>query len=106
MAFVPPPVASPRARELGRELADVIEKYRREHPDVSGREVRQALRIALRGGEARPQVALLAMGVAALLGLFASLYRNSGEGGGGLPILPFILLIVLLVGWVLFVRLR
>jgi hypothetical protein len=46
IVFIPPPPPSPRAQELARRLAELIEQFRSEHPDASGAEVRQALQLA------------------------------------------------------------
>jgi hypothetical protein len=55
----------------------------------------------------RPPVLALVAGVIALiLGFVLALERQGGTGSGNLQIAPFVILIVLLVGWVLFVRLR
>ena len=40
---IPP---SPRAKELGRRLADTVRDFRQAHPEVSGLEIRQAMRLA------------------------------------------------------------
>lgn len=69
---------SPQARELANRIGSVIEEYRSYYPQLSGRDVRDALR-AVRSGEtgvAGPRKALglaFAGGVAALVGaLFAT----------------------------------
>ena len=71
MSFVPvapPQPPSPRAQELGRRLGEVVEKFRREHPDLTGTEIRQAMGLAT-GGMGAKSVALL---VALALGLLAA----------------------------------
>jgi hypothetical protein len=84
--FVPPGGAppSPRSRELGQILVDAIREYEREHPAVTGPEVRTALRLAserhaggVRGPLAAVLVGLLTLGV-----LGTALYAR--EGGAAL----------------------
>jgi hypothetical protein len=70
MPFVPvvpasPP--SPRAQELGRRLSEVVENFRREHSDMSGTEIRQAMRLAMGGVGVRPRALILGV----VLGLLA-----------------------------------
>ncbi len=87
-AFVPyvPPPPSPRAMELGQRLAEAIEQYRQQHPDLNRLDVAQAARIALAqagGSDATaPRVAIaVAAGVAAV-GLAVALAVGLGVSGG------------------------
>lgn len=90
LAFVPVVVAtpSPRAEALGQRLAETVEQFRQQNPDLSGLEVRQAARIAVSraGGAsaARPVLVALAAAVAAMaagLGVFSA--RGVGVARGG-----------------------
>ena len=98
--YVPPQQpASPQAQELGRRLSEAIEGSRREHPDTSVAEIRQAVQIALagRGGTNRAAVRVL-LGVLAAMGVagFLLLQRPSGPEGA-VPVTA-IVVVVLLVG--------
>lgn len=78
MVFVPPPAhrptLSPRAQELANKIAALIDDYRGYYPDLTNRDVRDALRAATGGGDAAPRtptlVATLLAGVLAALGVF------------------------------------
>jgi hypothetical protein len=87
LAFVPviPATPSPRAEALGQRLAETIEQFRQQNPDLNGLEVRQATRIAVSraGGASAPPRALLALvaGVA-VAGLVFALATGKRGGGG------------------------
>ncbi len=75
--FVPitPPQASPRARELAREITEAVRKYRADNPNLSRMDLQQALRVAQNdlkgdlGGSVTVTTILVALGLAlALLG--------------------------------------
>ena len=106
MVFVPPPRPSPRAQELGRHLGEVVDQYRREHPDLSGMEIRQALRLAHRDSAARPAIIVLAVAAAVLGAALAAYSRKPGAEGSGFPVAIFAVILAILVLWVLFKRLR
>jgi hypothetical protein len=85
MSFVPiiPPrhSASARTQELGRRIGEVIEGFRREHPDLKVREIRQAMRLALSGAGAGPQAAAVLMGVSvAVAAGLIFFFLSFGEG--------------------------
>ena len=87
LAFVPivPSTPSPRAEALGQRLAETIEQFRQQNPDLSGLEVRQATQIAIaRAGGARTAapalIALLAAVAAA--GVALALAADQGLAGG------------------------
>jgi hypothetical protein len=70
MPFVPvtpPAPPSPRAQELGRRLKEAIDNFRREHPDITGAEIRQAMGLATSGVAGGRQAVL----VGVLLGFLA-----------------------------------
>jgi hypothetical protein len=89
--YVPPQPPSPRAEELGQRLAETIEQYRQQHPDLDRTDVRQATRLALArsgGGPAVARGALVAVVAGALLlGLFAALAANGGRCPAQSPVL-------------------
>ncbi|KPJ61566.1 MAG: hypothetical protein AMJ46_00165 [Latescibacteria bacterium DG_63] len=100
MPFVPvtpPPPPSPRAQELGRRLREVIDNFRREHPDMTGTEISQAMGLAMRGAGSRRQALLIGV-VLALLALgflaFFLFRRQSGEEGQTV-ILPIIVVLAM-----------
>jgi len=72
--IVPSAPPSPKARELGGQLAALIREYERDHPSVSSTEIRQAVQVALqttqRGAPLGLAVTLGAL-VLVLLGLVA-----------------------------------
>lgn len=80
--FVPPVTStgSPAALELAQRIVSVIQEYRTSHPDVSGREIYQALRIAERhSGSVDVRRFVLVIAVALLLAglLFAWMFARS-----------------------------
>lgn len=107
----PPPVESPRVRELSQRLAEVIEEYERQYPMSAG-EVRQALRIAgskKAGGGAGTAVAVAAgLGLLLGIGMFAYFLAERQPGGGDVTAIPAILVGVgiVAVGLVAFLRNR
>jgi hypothetical protein len=86
-AFVPvvPVTPSPRAEALGQRLAETIEQFRQQNPDLNGLDVRQATQIAVSrsGGTGAPPRALLALvaGVA-VAGLVIALAADRPHAGG------------------------
>ncbi len=89
--YVPPRPPSPRAEELGQRLAETIEQYRQQHPDLDRTDVLQATRLALSrsGGEpAATRGALIAAVVGVLLlGVFAVVAANGGRCPAQSPLL-------------------
>jgi hypothetical protein len=84
--FVPiiPATPSPRAEALGQRLAETIEQFRQQNPDLSGLEVRQATQIAVSraGGACAPPRALIALAAAvAAAGLAFALASKRGLAG-------------------------
>ena len=68
----PPQPPSPEAQELGGHLANVINAYQADHPDMSPLEIRQAIRLA-RQSTGGPNTKLLFKALAVgLLALFAA----------------------------------
>lgn len=76
--------ASPRARELARQLEQVIQDFQRGYPDTKPADVQQAVQIAWGGsrqvaGARRTMALALAGGVAALAGVLV--FMSGGDGG-------------------------
>lgn len=112
MVFVPTPpreTASPQAQDLANRIAALIADYQRDHPDLSARDVTDALQAAGGGGrqgragqERRAIVATTIAGLlAAMVGLGVFLQRGSGEVGApqfpGIAVGVGVLLVVMLV---------
>lgn len=100
--FVPTPVQppeSPRVRELSQRIQELVRDFQRQYP-MSSTEVRQALRHAAgAGGEgSRPAlVAVVAGGVAALLGVGVFLSRGA-EGSGDARTFPIMIVLAAVAG--------
>lgn len=78
--------ASPRARELARQLEQVIQDFQRSYPDTKPADVQQAVQIAWGGSSSVPAarrtlVLALAGGIAALAGVLV--FLSEGQGGLG-----------------------
>ena len=106
--YVPPPQPpSPQAQELGRRLSETIEGFRREHPDTSAAEIRQAVQLALagRGGRNRAAVRVL-LGVLAALGILGFLLMQRSSGQEAWPPIAAIIVFILVIGvaFALFLR--
>jgi hypothetical protein len=105
--FVPvvPPTPSPRAEELGQRLAETIEGYRRQNPDLSGLDVRQALRLAAaRAGDlgAPPRALIALIAGLAVAGLALALATESPRAAGA-PLVTAIPVVAVIVGLLLVV---
>jgi hypothetical protein len=92
--FVPvvPQTPSPRAEQLGQRLAETIEQFRQQNPDLSGLEVRQAAQLAASraGGTCGPPRAILAL-VAGLVAAAMALYLGRGKAISGADELPLVM---------------
>jgi hypothetical protein len=87
LAFIPVAhsTPSPRAEALGQRLAETIEQFRQQHPDLSGFEVRQATEIAISraGGASTAAPVLIALvATVAAAGVALALAANKGLAGG------------------------
>jgi hypothetical protein len=104
---VPPPTPSPQAEELGQRLAQVIHDYRQQHPEMSGLELRQALRIALLragGGNETPAVFVaLAVALAGVAGLLVLLVTRP-QGGSQSWVALLVGVLVVGIGLVFLLR--
>ncbi len=99
MSFVPyvhvpqPPPPSAQAQELSRQLAVVIEHYRREHPSTSDAEIRQALGLSAAnlGTNAAPAAVIVGLLLAVVGGLALFFFAR----GNSLPNAPWVLVALL-----------
>jgi hypothetical protein len=112
LAFVPivPAPPSPRAEALGQRLAETIEQFRQQNPDLNGLDVRQASQIAVsRSGSAGapPRVLLALAAAGAVAGLALALATDKPRGGGeSWPLLLLIGGIALALGVVVMLKRR
>lgn len=90
MTYVPvpptvtPQPSSPRTRELASLLTKVVDEYRGAHPSVSGKEIREALRMTqvTAGGSKAPVAVAVSLALGLLvMGLTLGLVFL-GRGGG------------------------
>ncbi len=95
---VPPPVPSRKAGELGDRLKQTIDDYRRDHPEMTEAEIRQALEQAKQGNRARspPLLALLLVGFALLGVLVFRLVGRVLPAVGQAPILTVAVVVAIL----------
>ena len=81
---VPRQTASPEAQDLANRIAALVQDYRRDHPDLSEREVHDAMQAAAGSGrrtDRRPAaLAAIAGLVAAMVGLGVFLQQDGGTG--------------------------
>jgi len=88
LAFIPvvPATPSPRAEALGQRLAETIEQFRQQNPDLNGLDVRQATQIAVSragGAGSPPRVLLVLVAAVAVAGLALALATDKPNSGGG-----------------------
>jgi hypothetical protein len=102
MAFVPHvprQTASPEAQDLANRITALIQEYQRNHPDLSERDVRDAMQAAAGGGRPtdRRAVAIIGALVAAFVGLGTFLRQGGADGQGlGLPVIAVAIAVALL----------
>jgi hypothetical protein len=103
------PPESPRVRELSQRIRQLISDFQREYP-MTPAEIREALMHAASsaGGDRRRFVAVMAVGVAAALGvgLFASRAAGSGGENPTMPIFILVGVLAAMAGLVLAIRRR
>jgi hypothetical protein len=120
MSYVPivpnapsPQEASPRARELGVQMAQLLQDYREQNPSLTSTEVQQAMQIAREatGLGKRPAAGVLAAVGLGLVGVlvagFMILRRGGFEGGVPIAAWPMVMigiLVVALAGLALVIR--
>lgn len=102
--YVPPPQeASPRARELGVQMAQLVQDFQKQNPSLSSAEVQQAMQIAK---QATGMTKSAAAGVTAAVGVGLMLVLTAGflffrQAGGDIElrptIFPMIAIVALLV---------
>ena len=101
--YMPPPQeASPQARELGVQMAQLVQEFQKQNPSLSSAEVQQAMQIAK---QATGMTKSAAIGVAAAVGiglmgvlLAGVLFFRQAGGDIELPTMfPMIAIVALLV---------
>ncbi|MBN2543976.1 hypothetical protein JXI42_14045 [bacterium] len=110
--YGPPPQSSPRAQELSMRLKETIDKYKRDNPDLTSGEIRQALSMVSVGAAAKKMSVAIGLAVALmLLGLLGFFFAQRGgemditKIAQGLPTIAIVLVVILGVG-VLFLSKR
>ncbi|HXV91059.1 MAG TPA: hypothetical protein VD707_06790 [Gemmatimonadales bacterium] len=86
MAFVPHvprQTASPEAQDLANRIAALVQDYRRDHPDLSERDVHDAMHAAAGEGSRRTDRRALSV-IAGLVAAFVGLGVFLREGGSAL----------------------
>jgi hypothetical protein len=109
--YVPPPMPSPRAQELGQRVALTIAEFQQKYPDLSDEEIRQALATAASrspSGEGRPAAPLAAIAAAVAVAAGLGVYLLAGSGGAvsGRPIVFGLAVVAAVVGVVAALRRR
>ena len=111
--YVPPPQeASPRARELGVQMAQLVQEFQKQNPSLSSAEVQQAMQIAKQAtgmtkGAAAGMMAAVGVG---LLGVLMAGFFIFRQAGGDIdlpttfPLIAVIGLMVLVLGVVVVIR--
>lgn len=108
--IIPPQEPSPRAKELGEQIALFVMEYRQDNPQLSSMELQQAFMLARQrtnkelGGSANIKAFIaLGLGLAMLVLLGVLVLFNRGGGGGGSALnRPTVLMIVVGAAIVLF----
>jgi hypothetical protein len=92
--FIPPPEASPQARDLANRLTQVIQQFRQQYPALTDDDIRAALRLATGPSSERSHLPLLAAGLgvvaAVLIGLMTYLGQSRGHQVPSFAILAII----------------
>lgn len=110
MVFVPVPPPrfqpSPRAQDLSRRLAQVIEEFERQYPGTSPSDVQQAMELAVGRGAGRPaatrRTAVVAGAIFAAVAAGAvGLIRSSGDAD--IPVMAIVTGIAVVVAIVVMV---
>lgn len=113
--YVPPSQqASPRARELGVQMAQLLQEFQKQNPSLSPSEVRMAMQIAQQAsgvGTSSPKAVVVVSLTAGLLALALGalvFLRGSGEGfeisPTIFPMIGVIALLLVVLGFVAVVR--
>ena len=111
--YVPPPQnVSPQARELGVQMAQLVQEFQKQNPSLSSAEVQQAMQIAKQATGMTKSVAAgvtVAVGLG-LLGVLAAGLLFFRQAGGEIefpttfPIIAVVGLMVLVLGVVVVTR--
>ena len=112
--YIPPPQeASPQARELGVQMAHLVQEFQKQNPSLTSAEVQQAMQIAkqatgmTKGAKVGVAVAL-GIGLMGVLAGGLLFFRQSGGDielpTAGLPMIGIIALLVLVLGFVAVIR--
>jgi len=93
MAFVPDvprQTASPEAQDLANRIAALVQDYRRDHPQLSEREVHDAMQAAAGGARRtdRRAAAVIASLVAAFVGV--AVFLRQGGADASSPAVPVV----------------
>jgi hypothetical protein len=105
---VPPPrfQPSPRAQDLSRRLAQVIEEFERQYPGTSREDVQQAMELAVGRGAGRRGTRRTAVVAAAVVAAVASGAAGliTSSTGRGIPAMAILVGIAVMVAIVVVVR--
>lgn len=102
---------SERAEQLSRRLADTVDSFRREHSDLSARDIQQAMHLALSRMPAKnvpPVIVLVVVAALALAGglAFAVSNQKTGSESELFVALPIVAAAVVLFGLFAFLKNR
>lgn len=114
LPYVPSPQeASPRARKLGVQMAQLVQEFQKQNPSLSSAEVQQAMRIAKQATGTTKSAAVgvaVAVGVG-LMGVLVAGFMFFRQAGGDIelrptifPMVAIIALLVLVLGVVAVIR--
>ena len=104
LPYMPPPQeASPRARELSVQMAQLVQEFQKQNPSLSSAEVQQAMQIAKQttGMTKSAAMGLMVGGGVALMGVLVAGLMYFRQAGGDVElrptIFPMIAIVALLV---------
>ena len=105
ISTAPPPPPSREAQELAERLTAVTEAYQHDHPQMSLRDVREAMTLARQaagGADSTMAIKSLLIGIfAAFVGLGVFYLRSNGPSGDAAQSMPWMLIAVVGVAVVL-----
>ncbi len=90
----PPPPSSPKVRELGMRLSEVVQDFQRRHPNMTAGEVRQAIRYAAArasGGRSSSAAVVVGAAAAAGFGILGALMATQSEASSRFVVLAGII---------------
>lgn len=88
---------SPRAERLGQRLAETIQTFRREHGELTGAEVRQALHVAAVRTSQPASRAVLGILLGILVAGGVSAFVLGRTNGGDAPVIAVVLTVAALL---------